>query len=125
VASSILTTVKKSLGLVESDESFDPDIVLFINSVLANLNQIGVGPVDGFQIEDKSATWESFLDADPRLNNVKAFVYLKVKLLFDPPATSFAIQAVESQAQELEYRIYTAMEVSKWQEPVVVVLLTE
>lgn len=113
--SSILTTVKKNLGLEEEDTSFDGDILLFTNSVLSNLNQIGVGPARGFYIEDESATWDELLDQDPRLNNVKAFVYLKVRMLFDPPATSFAIAAMESQAKELEYRIYTVMEVDKWQ----------
>lgn len=115
MASSILTTVKKSLGLPEDYSAFDPDVILFINSVLANLNQIGVGPTDGFAIEDNVATWESFLQgSDPRLNNVKAYVYLKVRLLFDPPATSFAITAMESQAKELEFRIYTTAEVKTW-----------
>lgn len=112
---SILTTVKKSLGLDDAYTAFDLDILLFTNSVFSTLNQIGVGPVNGFQIEDKSATWEDFLRDDPRLNNVKAFVYLKVRMLFDPPATSFAIAAMETQAKELEYRIYTFMEVEKWQ----------
>lgn len=120
---SILTTVKKSLGLIESDTTFDADILLFINSVLANLNQIGVGPENGFQIEDNTATWESFLGTDPRLNNVKAYVYLKVRLLFDPPATSFAIDAIKSQAGELEYRIYTAREVATWQAQQIVELI--
>lgn len=113
---SILKTVKKSLGLVDADTSFDADILLYINSVFSNLNQIGVGPEEGFQIEDADATWDSFLGTDLRLNNVKAFVYLKVRLLFDPPATSFAISAVESQAKELEYRIYTVKEVDTWLE---------
>lgn len=122
---SILTTVKKSLGLVESDTSFDSDILLFINSVLANLNQIGVGPENGFQIEDKTVTWESFLGTDPRLNNVKTYVAMKVRLLFDPPATSFAITAIENQVKELEYRIYTAREVAKWPPSILVVLVPE
>lgn len=112
---SILTTVKKTLGLDEAYTAFDLDVTIFINSVLSNLNQIGVGPVNGFQIEDESTTWEDFLGDDPRLNNVKAFVYLKVRMLFDPPPTSFAIAAMESQAKELEFRIYTLMEVEKWQ----------
>lgn len=115
MSTSILTTVKKSLGLVEADESFDTDIILFINSVFSTLDQIGVGPEDGFQIEDKDATWDQFLGTDPRLNNVKAYVYLKVRLLFDPPSTSFAIKAMEDNARELEVRIYTAREVTKWQ----------
>lgn len=112
--SSILTGVKKTLGIDEEYRAFDPDILMFTNSVLSNLNQIGVGPEQGFQIEDEAATWEDLLDGDPRLNNVKAFVHLKVRLLFDPPATSFAITALQDQAKELEYRIYTMIEVEKW-----------
>lgn len=112
---SILTTVKKTLGLDEAYTAFDLDITLHINSILSNLNQIGVGPVNGFQIEDESTTWGDFLGDDPRLNNVKSFMYLKVRMLFDPPATSFAIDAFERNAKELEYRIYTTMEVDKWQ----------
>lgn len=111
---SILTTVKKTLGIDEADESFDTDILLFINSVFSTLNQIGVGPDDGFQIEDKVATWDSLLGSDPRLNSVKAYTHLKVRMLFDPPATSFAIKAIEDQARELEVRINTFVEVEKW-----------
>jgi hypothetical protein len=114
VADSILTSVKKVLGLDEDYIAFDPDVTLFINSVLATLNQVGAGPVDGFQIEDKSSTWDELLGADPRLNNVKSYVYLKVRMLFDPPATSFAIAAIEAMAKELEFRIYTTAEVDKW-----------
>lgn len=113
--SSILTGVKKSLGIDEEYRAFDPDILMFTNAVLSNLNQIGVGPEQGFQIEDEAATWDNLLGGDLRLNNVKAYVYLKVRMLFDPPATSFAIAALETQAKELEYRIYTTMEVDKWQ----------
>lgn len=111
---SILTTVKTSLGIESDDTSFDPDILMFTNSVLATLNQVGVGPENGFEIEDAAATWDEFLDGDSRLNNVKAYVYLKVRMLFDPPATSFAIQALNDNARELETRIYIASEVEKW-----------
>lgn len=114
MASSILTTVKKNLGIMEDYVAYDPDLILFINAVLANLDQIGVEVPGGFQIEDKNATWESFLGSDPRLNNVKAYVYLKVRLLFDPPTTSFAIAAFESQAKELEFRIFTTAEVKTY-----------
>lgn len=123
--SSILTTVKKTLGLQEEYEAFDPEITLYINTALSNLNQIGVGPEQGFQIEDKAATWESFLGSDPRLNNVKTYVSMKVRLMFDVPSTSFVIEAFENQIKELEYRIYTAREVKKWQEQPVVILLSE
>jgi hypothetical protein len=110
---SILTSVKKALGLDESYEAFDPDILMHINSVFSNLNQIGVGPETGFQIEDKDATWDDLLDGDPRLNNVKSWVYSKVRLMFDPPATSFAISAIQEVIKEFEYRIYTFSEVEK------------
>lgn len=111
---SILTSVKKALGVMEADESFDVDILMHTNSVLASLTQIGVGPNYGFQIEDKLATWDDFLDGDPALNFVKSFLYAKVRLIFDPPPTSFAIKALEDQAKEFEFRIYTAREVEKW-----------
>lgn len=115
MSTSILNDVKKTVGLVEDDTSFDTDILLFTNSVLSNLNQIGVGPEAGFRIEDDAATWGDLLGDDLRLNNVQAYVCLKVRLLFDPPATSFAIKAFEDQAKELAYRIYTTKEVDKWQ----------
>lgn len=111
---SILTSVKKTLGIDEAYVAFDVDILMHINSVLATLNQIGVGPENGYQIEDKAATWDDLLGSDPRLNNVKSWVYLKVRLLFDPPATSFAIQAMQDQAKELETRIYLMAEAEKW-----------
>ena len=114
MATSILSTVKKSLGLVEDDTSFDTEVILFTNSVLATLNQIGVGPETGFQIEDAGATWDDLLGADSRLNFVQSYVHIKVKLLFDPPATSFAIKAMETIASELESRISTVREVDKW-----------
>lgn len=114
MSSSILTTVKSVLGLAESYSAFDAELILHINSVLSTLNQIGVGPDDGFQIEDASATWESFLGDDPRLNNIKTYTALKVKMVFDPPGTSFAIDAFDRNIKELETRIYIAREVSKW-----------
>lgn len=115
MAESILTSVKKNLGYEEDDTSYDPDIRMFINTVLSTLNQIGVGPENGFRIEDKSATWDDFIGAtDPRLNFVQTYVYLKVRLIFDPPATSFAIKAMEDIVKEQEVRIYLLREVDKW-----------
>lgn len=110
---SILTSVKKALGLDESYEAFDPEIIMHINSVFSNLNQIGVGPETGFQIEDKDATWDDLLAGELRLNNVKTWVYSKVRLIFDPPATSFAISAQQELIKELEFRIYMFSEVEK------------
>jgi uncharacterized protein Smg (DUF494 family) len=112
---SILTSIKKMLGIGEDYEAFDTDILIHINSVFSTLNQVGFGPENGFQIEDSSATWDDLLGGDPRKNSIKTFVYLKVRLLFDPPATSFAIDAIQQQTKELEFRIYTAEEVERAQ----------
>ena len=82
---SILTSVKKMLGPEEDYEHFDPDLIIHINSVLATLNQLGVGPDEGFSIEDKNAKWSDFITDERLLNLVPTYVYLKVRLLFDPP----------------------------------------
>lgn len=102
--SSILNDVKHTLGLLPSDEAFDSDVIIHINSALATLHQLGVGPVAGFEILGPDEEWDQFTD-DPRLNSVKTFVYLKVKLVFDPPGTGFVLQAIERQIEELTYRI--------------------
>jgi hypothetical protein len=105
VEPSILNSVKKVLGYEVTDTSFDLDIMTHINSVFTVLNQLGVGPTVGFMIEDNTATWATFLGPDPRLNSVKSYVHLRVRLLFDPPQTSFAIEAFEKQIRELEWRL--------------------
>lgn len=122
---SILTSIKKNLGLAEGYTAFDPDILMYTNSVLATLNQIGVGPAEGFQIEDATATWESFLGTDPRLNTVKAYSVLKVRMLFDPPSTSFAIEAINKQITEFEWRINVFREVELWPTSPIVVVMDE
>lgn len=113
-SSSILTSIKKALGIAEADEAFDPDILMHTNSTLATLTQLGVGPENGFQIEDKEATWDDLLGGDARYNFVKTWMYTKVRLIFDPPATSFAIAAYQDLLKEFEFRIYTLSEVDKW-----------
>mgnify|MGYP003371336381 CR=1 FL=1 len=107
---SILTSIKKLLGIAEEYEHFDPDIVLHINSAFSVLTQLGVGPEEGFHIQDASNTWSEFLYDDPRLEFVKTFVHLKVKLGFDPPLSSAAIEAINRQVSELEWRINVAVE---------------
>ena len=103
---SILKTVKKILGVADTYDAFDLDIIIHINTVFSVLNQIGVGPEDGFAIEDDIAIWEDFIDTDVNLYNlVKTYVFLKVRVLFDPPSTSFTIEAMNKQAEELEWRI--------------------
>lgn len=111
---SVLTSIKKSLGIDEDYTAFDPDIVMYINTVFSTLTQLGIGPEEGVQIEDKEATWEPLLGTDPRLNFVPSYVLLKVRLLFDPPATSFAIDAIKTQITEYEWRINVVREVDLW-----------
>lgn len=110
MSNSILTSTKKALGIDESYTVFDPDIVMHINSVLSTLNQLGIGPEPGFFIENATPTWTDFLGSDPRFNSVKSYLYLKVRLIFDPPATSFTITAMKELAQELEWRMLTLRE---------------
>lgn len=107
---SILTSTKKLLGLTEDYTEFDTDIIMHINSVFATLNQLAVGPTNSLYITDKTATWEDFILGQPNINSVKSYVYFKVRLAFDPPATSFAITSMENLAKELEFRLSVVME---------------
>lgn len=116
MAQSILTSVKKILGIAESDDSFDVDIVLHINSVFSILDQVGIGPDGGFVIEDAEPTWDDFV-TDKRLNSVKTYVYLRVRLLFDPPNTSFVIESMNKQIAELEWRLNVVREGDSWVDP--------
>lgn len=113
----ILKSVKKALGLADDYDVFDPDVIMHINSAFSTLNQLGIGPQQGFMIEDDAATWESFLGTDLRLNNVKTYIYLRVRLLFDPPTTSFHLEAVNQQIKELEWRLNAQREDEEWTEP--------
>jgi hypothetical protein len=117
MSDSILTSTKKILGIEEAYEAFDLDILTHINSVFSTLTQLGVGPAEGFMIEDKTATWDTFLGSDPRLNSVKSYVYLRVRLLFDPPQSSYAISALEKQAEEMAWRLNVQMEGTIWTDP--------
>lgn len=105
MSDSILSSTKKVLGVPDTYNVFDADIVMHINSVFSTLNQLGVGPVDGFEIVDATALWDLFLLNNPRLNFIKTYMYLRVRLLFDPPTTSYLITALEKQKEELEWRI--------------------
>ena len=107
---SILTSIKKLLGITEEYEHFDPDIIVHINSAFMILNQLGVGPEEGFSIKDKNSTWNEFLSGS-NLEAVKTYVYLKVKLMFDPPLSSTVIEAIKSQISELEWRLNVSTDV--------------
>lgn len=103
---SILLTIKKMLGgsLVETDH-FDMDIIININSVLMQLGQLGIGPTEGFIIQDEYAIWSEFLLERKDLIAVQAYIYLKVKQVFDPPTSSFVLDSVDRQIKELEWRL--------------------
>lgn len=108
---SILTSIKKMLGIPEEYDHFDPDLIMHINSVLSILTQIGVGPSEGFRIEDDLATWEDFLDGDTDYEAVKSYVHLRVKLLFDTSTLSSAvIESMNRMISELEWRLNTIAE---------------
>ena len=107
---SILTTIKKLLGIDAEYTHFDGDIIAHINSVFMALTQMGVGPPEGFAIEDDSYLWEDFITDSTKLQAVKTYVYLKVKLIFDPPLTSSVMEAMNHQISECEWRLNVAAE---------------
>lgn len=107
---SILTSIKKLLGIMEEDEHFDADIIMHINSVFMILNQLGVGPSEGFTISDKIAIWTDFIPEGCNLECVKSYMGLKVRLLFDPPASSAVMQTMERMISEFEFRLNVAVD---------------
>lgn len=107
---SILTSIKKLLGIDEEYTQFDSDIIMHINSVFLNLTQLGVGPSEGFLIEDDTATWDDFIGDSNQLQAVKSYVYIKVKLLFDPPLSSSVTESMNRMISELEWRLNVAVE---------------
>lgn len=109
---SILTSIKKLLGITEEYEHFDQDIIIHINSVFMILNQLGVGPSNGFSITDKTAVWSDFISEGTNLESVKSYIYLKVRLLFDPPTTSAVMESMNRMISELEFRLNVSAESS-------------
>jgi hypothetical protein len=120
VSESILDSTKKTLNLGASDTSFDVDVVLHINSVFSILTQLGIGPAEGFMIQDSVPTWDAFIGADPRFNLVKTYVFLRVRLLFDPPTSSFALDSFQKQIDQFEWRLNVLREGESWTDPTVV-----
>lgn len=107
---SILDSTKKLLGISAEDTDFDTDVIININSALAVLTQLGVGPSSGFSITDATSNWSDLVSSDKRLEFVKTYVYLKVKVAFDPPMSSAVMEAIKQQISELEWRILVAAE---------------
>lgn len=109
MTTSILNDVKHNLGLLEADTAFDSDIKMHINSAISVLTQLGVGPIEGYEITSAENTWDEFVD-DKRLNSVKSYIFLKVTLMFNPPATGFVVASYERQIQEMEFRINSVVD---------------
>ena len=102
---SILISIKKLLGLSKDYTAFDTDIIIHINSAFMILNQLGIGPAEGFMIEDKTTTWDEYIDDTEKFNAIQTYIYLKVKLVFDPPLSSAVMEANKQMINELEWRL--------------------
>ena len=109
-AESILTSVKKLLGIAEEYTQFDTDIIIHINTIFMALQQMGIGPNDGFFITDENDLWTDFMEDSILLNSVKTYMYLRVKLLFDPPLTSSTVDSFNKLISELEFRMNSKAE---------------
>lgn len=107
---SILTSIKKMLGLTDGYEYFDTDIIIHINTALSALTQMGIGPSEGFSIADENATWSDFIEDRTKYLSVKTYVYAKVKLIFDPPTTGSHVEALKEAIRECEWRLNVAAE---------------
>ena len=102
---SILKSIKKLLGIDPEYTEFDTDILTHINTFFSVLHNVGAAPVDGFYITDDSATWADFIGDKEHIQMVRTYIYLRVRLVFDPPSTSYAIEALKKQYEELEWRL--------------------
>ena len=104
---SILTSIKKLLGIDKEDTSFDGELIIHINSVFALLRRMGIGPSDGFLIEDSTNTWDEYITegTNPILASVKTYMHLKTKLVFDPPTNSALLQTMKEEIQEFEWSL--------------------
>jgi len=103
---SILLTIKQMLGIPSEYSVFDEELAVYINTVIAALRQLGVGPENGFAITGENESWEDYIGDTLMYENVKAYIYLKVRMMFDPPSSSFVLEAFKNQAAEIEWRIY-------------------
>lgn len=121
---SILDSVKGTLGIEADDPSFDEELILYINGVFTKLTQLGIGPAlekprsIGYKIEDKDNEWMEFLPPSMLMESVKTFMYLSVRLVFDPPATSYGITAMKEQIAEHEWRLNVQREEATWTSPI-------
>jgi hypothetical protein len=114
---SILKSTKKILGIGDDDPSFDLDIITHINSAFSTLHDMGVGPEEGFVIEDEDSEWDEFIDDIIKLSKVKTVVFLHTRLVFDPPTSSFLVDAMQKQLLEAQWRLNVNREETAWVDP--------
>ena len=111
---SILDSIKKLIGPGVEHNFFDSDLIMHINSAFMILNQVGVGPIIPFKIYDNTATWQDFISDRDNYQSIIDYVYLRCKLIFDPPSSSFVLSALKEQQQELEWRLNIMAETPTW-----------
>ena len=109
---SILTSIKKLLGITEDYDYFDQDIIMHINAAFMGLTQLGIGTSEGFLITDDTDAWSDFIDDSTNLGSIQSYVYMKVKLMFDPPQNSFTVDSMQKLVNELEWRLNIAADKS-------------
>ena len=108
-STSILDDIKSSIGIVPEYTEFDQQLIVLINSAFSTLHQLGYGPYGGFEIEDNTTTWDKYITS-PRFNFIKSYLIAKVHVGFDPPTSSIAMNALEKQISEYEWRINSEAE---------------
>ena len=102
---SILTSIKKLLGIQAEYTAFDQDLIIHINTAFAVLNQLNLGPTNGFVIEDDVTTWDEYITSC-NLTMVRSYIYMKVRLMFDPPTSGILVESMKSMISELEWRLF-------------------
>ena len=107
---SILRTIVGLIGPDSDYDVFDPDIIIFINSAISTLTQLGIGPPEGFRITGVDETWGDFLGDAKDLESVKSYIYMKTRIAFDPPSTSFLLSAYQDACKEYEWRLNVAVD---------------
>lgn len=112
VNESILNSIKKLLNISKDDTSFDTDIIIHINSVITSLLQIGIGK-ENFRVVDKDTKWTDYISKDENIDYIKTYIYLKVKMIFDPPANGSIMQSFNETIKELEWRLHINYESTK------------
>ena len=107
---SILISIKALLGPDSDYDAFDQDIIIFINSAIATLTQLGVGPSGGFRVTGTTETWTDFIGGRSDIDSIKSYIYMKVRIAFDPPSSSYVMSAYEEACKEFEWRLNVAVD---------------